>query len=133
MASSRVLIFAMIGHKTINIPEIIMSSVHGFPGRTVKIHLSFYKTYRVSHNGSIGLFYFHRLHPGRNKMHNASSGNMPQCMCPCPHPLHPHCKKLLINTAWLMLYMLQVKMKLRLKFLNQVNSQFPLSPSSYYS
>ena len=34
VASSRVLIFAVMGHNTINIPEII-SSVHGFPSRTV--------------------------------------------------------------------------------------------------
>ena len=35
MASLHVLIFAIIGRNTINIPENI-SSVHGFPGSTVK-------------------------------------------------------------------------------------------------
>ena len=36
VASSRVLIFAVIGHNTINIPEII-SSVHDVPGPSLKV------------------------------------------------------------------------------------------------
>ena len=36
VASSRVLIFAVIGHNTITIPEIILS-VYEFPGPSVKV------------------------------------------------------------------------------------------------